>query len=54
MMNARMAEIKAASDSEIAAAESAAEEKCRLLDEKMAAGRDAWKREITDRILDLG
>ena len=53
-MSARMAEIKASSDRDIEAAENAAEEKCRLLDEKMAAGRETWKKEITGRILDLG
>ena len=53
-MKARMDEIRSVSDRDIAEAEKAAEEKCRLLDEKMAAGRDKWKKEITDRILDLG
>ncbi len=49
----RFAELKAASDKEIAAAEKSADEKCRVLDEKMSAGRDKWKKEITERILDI-
>lgn len=47
----RFAEIKTASDKEIAAAEKKADEKCSVLDEKMSAGKDKWKKEITERIL---
>lgn len=48
-----MSGIKAASDKDISDAEKKADEKCRILDEKMAAGKDAWKKEIKDRILSL-
>ena len=48
----RFAEIKALSDEQIMQAEKLAEEKCRILDEKMDAGREKWKKEITERIID--
>lgn len=47
----KLSALKAASDREIAAAEKAAEEKCGILDEKMQKNKDAWKKEITSRIL---
>ena len=50
---ALMSGIRSASDKDISEAEKKADEKCRILDEKMAAGKDAWKKEIKDRILSL-
>ncbi len=49
----RLSELRAVSDKEIKSAEKTAEEKCRSLDEKMYAGKAAWKKEITERILTL-
>ena len=50
----KLSALKAASDKEIAGAESLAEEKCRSLDEKMAAKRDSFRSEIVGRILTIG
>ena len=47
----KLSELRSASDKEIIAADKKAEEKCRVLDEKLAAGKDAWKKEIISRIL---
>lgn len=47
----RSSALKAFSDKEIAEAEKNAEQKCRILDEKMTAGKEAWKKEIIGRIL---
>ncbi len=50
----RFAELKAAADREKNEIESAAEEKCRSLDGKMAAGREGFRSEIVGRILTIG
>ncbi len=50
----KFSELKAAADKEISGIEDSAEEKCRSLDEKMAAGRDGFRREIVGRILTVG
>ena len=51
---ARFSELRAVSDMEIAASEKKAEERCRVLDDKMAAGKARWKKEILDNILSIG
>lgn len=51
---ARFSELRAVSDLEISASEKKAEERCRVLDEKMAAGKAGWKKEILDSILNVG
>jgi|GEM_PF-2628358 len=50
----RCAELKKAADKEISDINAAADEKCRTLDEKMAAGRDGFRSEIVGRILTIG
>lgn len=44
--------IRESSDMEISRAEEEAERKCRLLEETMNRGKDAWKSEIVGRITD--
>lgn len=51
---ARFSELRAVSDMEISASEKKADERCRVLDEKMAAAKDGWKKEILDNILNIG